>query len=194
MANLTDAQSKAPLYYRKATEKISLMVGTIQNDQWASQTPCTDWDVAKLVHHLINSTRNVVSIMSGNGWQDFGDQQTEDPEKALREGCSLAAAAFSEPAAMERTVQTRRGEQLAAEYALGQVQEMLVHGWDLATSLDVSPVMDSELLEVCHLRILGIRDGLRAGGSPAWGAGEIPCSNDADPQTRYLAILGRQSG
>ena len=194
MANLTDPQSKAPLYYKRAADKVSAMVAGIQDDQWARQTPCTDWDVAKLVHHLTNSTRNVVSIMSGNGWHDFGDQQAEAPSETFSEGCKLAAAAFSEPRAMERPVQTRRGEQLAAEYALGQVQEMLVHGWDLAMSLDLSPVMDPELLEVCHARILGIREGLRAGGSPAWGAGEAPCSEDADSQTSYLAILGRTSG
>jgi len=191
MTTPANAPADAPRYYQKATANTRRLLDTITADQWQVPTPCSEWNVKQLLNHMVSSLRNVVSIMSDRGPQNFGDVLGNDPIAAFDDACTAANAAFGKPGAMEEVKQTRRGSQLAGQYALGQVQEMLVHGWDLAVALGKDTAMDPELLEISYARALSNREQLRAGGSAAWGESEAEASDDADTQTKYLAILGR---
>lgn len=191
MTTQANAEANAPMYYLKATAHTRRLVAAVNPDQWEASTPCTDWNVKQLVNHMVSGVLNVASIMGGDGPQNLGDVLGDDPIKAFDAACKAAVAAFSEPGAMERMVQTRRGEQLAGDYALGQVQEALVHGWDLAVAIGADTTMDAELMNVSYARALRNRERLRTGGSTAWGQSEADASENADTQTKYLAILGR---
>jgi len=193
MTTQSDAEADAPKYYLKATVNARRLLATVNADQWEASTPCTEWNVRQLVNHMVSSVRNAVSIMGGDGPQNFGDLLGDDPLGAFDTACTAATAAFSAPGAMDEKVQTRRGEQVAREYALGQVQEVLVHGWDLAVALGADTAMDSELVEMSYARAVRNRERLRTGGPTAWGESEADASEDADTQTRYLAILGRSA-
>jgi uncharacterized protein (TIGR03086 family) len=182
MTTQASAEANAPMYYQKATANTRRLLAAVNPDQWEVSTPCTDWNVKQLVNHMVSGAKNVASIMGGDGPQNFGEVLGDD-----------AIAAFSAPGVMGSMVQTRRGEQLAGDYALGQVQEMLVHGWDLATAIGADTAMDPELLEASYARAVRSRDRLRTGGSTAWGESEAAATASADAQTQYLAILGRSA-
>ena len=134
--------------------------------------------MTQLTNHLVNSARNNAGTMAGDGPQNYGDVLGDD-----------ALAAFD--AAVSPAVVARRGEQAAGNYALGQVQEMLVHGWDLAIATGQDATMDAELLEVSNSPALRDRDRLRTGESTALGEGEASVGETADLLARYLGILGR---
>jgi uncharacterized protein (TIGR03086 family) len=191
MTTQADAEANAPMYYQKATANARRLVAGVNPDQWDGSTPCADWNVKQLVNHMVSGALNVASIMGGDGPQNLGDVLGNDPIKAFDAACKTAFAAFSEPGAMGKMVQTRRGEQLAGDYALGQVQEALAHGWDLAVAIDADTAMDAELMDVSYARALRSRERLRTGGSTAWGKSEANPPENADTQTKYLAILGR---
>lgn len=191
MTTQASAEANAPMYYQKATANARRLVVAVAPEQWGGPTPCTDWDVKQLVNHMVSGALNVASIMGGDGPQNLGDVLGDDPIKAFDAACEAAVAAFSEPGAMGKMVQTRRGEQVAGDYALGQVQEALVHGWDLAVAIGADTTMDAELMDVSYARALRNRERLRTGGSTAWGESEADASENADTQTKYLAILGR---
>lgn len=193
MTTQADAETNAPRYYLTATANARRLIESITADQWEAPTPCTDWNVTQLVNHMVSGVRNVASIMAGDGPQNLGDVLGDDAIGAFDAACKAATKAFSAPGAMAKMVQTRRGEQLAGDYALGQVQEMLVHGWDLATAIGGDTTMNPELMEVSYARALRNRDRLRAGGSTAWGDDEASATDDDDTQTKYLAVLGRSA-
>jgi len=191
MTTQTEAEAMAPRLYEKVTAVTRNLVAAVQADQWRDATPCTDWDVTQLTNHLVSSARNIASIMAGDGPQNYGDVLGDDALAAFDAAVGPAVVALNEAGAMAWTVVTRRGEQAAGDYALGQVQEMLVHGWDLAIATGQDAAMDAELLEVSHARALRNRNRLRTAGSTAWGEGEASVGEAADLQARYLGILGR---
>lgn len=193
MITQIDAEANSPGYYLKATTNTRRLVAAITSDQWESSTPCTDWTVLQLVNHMVSGALNISSIMAGDGPRNLGEVLGDDPIGAFDSACNAAAEALSKPGAMVEIVRTRRGEQVAGEYALGQVQEMLVHGWDLATAVGGNTTMDPELLEVSYARALRNRDRLRTGGSTAWGESEVAVSKEDSTQAKYLAVLGRKA-
>ena len=193
MTTQNEAEAIAARLYEKATANTRKLMAAVGEGQWQDATPCTDWNVTQLVNHMISSAKNVTSIMGGEGPQNFGDVIGDDPLAAFETAIGDAVAAMNEADAMTKLVTTRRGEQVAGEYALGQVQEMLVHGWDLAIATGQDAAMDPELLEVSYARAVRNRDRLRTGGSTAWGEGEADVSDAADLQAQYLGILGRKA-
>jgi uncharacterized protein (TIGR03086 family) len=67
--------------------------------------------------------------------------------------------------------------------------DVLIHGWDVATSTGQDTALDPELVEACIAVIepqLDMLVGSGAFGTPL----EVP--DDADSQTRLLAMLGRR--
>jgi uncharacterized protein (TIGR03086 family) len=193
MATHASAESDALMHYMKATAHTRRLLDVVTLDQWEASTPCTDWNVKKLVKHMISGAKNAESIMRGYGPKNCSELFSEGLVVAFDAACKAAIAAFSVPGVMGTMVQTRRGEQLAGNYALGQVQEMLVHGWDLATAIGADTSMDLELLGVSYDRAVRSRDHLRSGGATVWGESEATAAENADTQTQYLAILGRPS-
>jgi uncharacterized protein (TIGR03086 family) len=191
MTTQADAEANAPRYYQKATANTRRLIAAVNADQWEASTPCTDWNVQQLVNHMVSGMLNIGSIMGGDGPQNLGEVLGDDPIGVFDGACKTALTAFRAPGAMGEMVQTRRGEQLAGDYALGQVQEMLVHGWDLAKAIGADTTLDPELMDVSYTRAVRNRDRLRTGGSTAWGDDEAGASDDADTQTKYLSILGR---
>ncbi len=183
-------QADAPRLYEKAVTHTRNYIAAVRPDQWDDPTPCTEWNVRQLVSHMVSTTRNVKSILEGNGPQNWGDNVLgDDPLAAFDQARTDALAAVKAPGAMARTVTTRQGERPAVDYAIGQLQEMLVHGWDLAKATGQDTAMDPELVEVAYERVLRNRDRLRSG--TAWGESEAAVADGADLQTKYLGILGR---
>ena len=115
MTTETDEHAMAPRLYETAVaQHPQRLLAAVSPDQWDAPTPCTEWDVRHLVTHLVTTSMNAKSIMDGNGPQQFGDDVLgDDPLAAFDAAVAATAAAFSVPGAMERTVATRRGDQVA---------------------------------------------------------------------------------
>ena len=190
MTTETGEHAMAPQLYETAVANTRRLLAAVSADQWDAPTPCTEWDVRHLVTHLVTTSMNAKSIMDGNGPQRFeGDVLGDDPLAAFDAAVAATAAAFSVPGAMERIVATRRGDQVAGEYALGQVQEVLVHGWDLAKATGQDAELPADVVDVAYARALRNHDRIRATG--AYGEAEAPVPADASAQAKYLSILGR---
>jgi uncharacterized protein (TIGR03086 family) len=78
----------------------------------------------------------------------------------------------------------------AEVYAGHRLIDVLIHGWDLARASGQDTNLAPELVDACFEVIAPQMDLLKASGM--FGT-EVEVADDADPQTKLLALLGRRS-
>jgi len=96
---------------------------------------------------------------------------------------------FRAPGAMERPCAVSYGPVPGSVYCGHRFLDVLIHGWDVATSTGQDTTLDPDLvdalLEVIEPQ-LEMLVGTGAFGTP------LDVGDDASPQTRLLAVLGRR--
>jgi uncharacterized protein (TIGR03086 family) len=102
----------------------------------------------------------------------------------------LAAATFEAPGALERPCAVSYGPVPGSVYAGHRFIDVLVHGWDLATATGQNTMLDPDLVEAAYEMLLAEAALVRASGM--FGE-DLAVPDDADPQTRMLAFIGRAS-
>src|ERR671937_672824 len=70
--------------HRRAGEMLAANVRRIGSDQWRLATPCTEWDVRALLHHIAWSNLWVAPLVEGRGLAEVaptleGDVLGDDP-------------------------------------------------------------------------------------------------------------------
>jgi uncharacterized protein (TIGR03086 family) len=177
--------------HRKALADTGRIVAGIQDGQLHDATPCTDFDVAALLTHIISGNHWVAPLVEGKTIEDVGNaldgEFTRDQYDA---SAAEADAAFSVPGAMQRPVAVSYGPVPAEVYAGHRFIDVLIHGWDLAVATGQDATLDPALVAACFDVINPQLDLLKSSGM--FGS-EISVPDDADPQTKLLAILGRSS-
>mgnify|MGYP001246047353 CR=1 FL=1 len=113
----------------RALEATEVVVAGIGADQWTDPTPCTDWNVAQLAHHLISGNGGFTRALGGDTPSGADDQ---DVLAAYRDSAAALLSAFSQPGALERVVTVPFGSVPGMVALHLRVTEVLVHGWDLA--------------------------------------------------------------
>jgi len=182
-----------PEYHRRAVEAFGRQVHAVKDDQWHDRTPCADWDVRELVRHLVYESVWTAPIFEGRTIAEVGDRFEgdllgDDPIGAWDASAGPAVDAVQGEGAMGRIVHLSFGDVPGEEYASQLFADYLIHSWDLATAIGADDALDGELVEACTAWFTGREALYRAGGAIA---DRPPIPEDADPQTRLLAMFGR---
>lgn len=156
-----------------------------------TRTPCADWDLAALVRHVVFWSPLLAAA---------GRRATPTPvapaeaDVVLREGALEAAwadvvDAWSDPAAWTGTTSLGGPDPMPAPM-IGEmvVGELVVHGWDLARAVDMSPEWPTEVLVPLHTGVVGMAPQGRDMG--IFGS-EVPVPADAPLLDRIVAVTGR---
>ncbi len=180
-------------WHRRALDEFGRRVHAVADDQWVCRTPCTDWQVRALVNHLVVEQLWVPAMLDGAtvaevGDRYEGDQLGEDPVAAWDVAAKTAADAFAVDGALDRTVHLSYGDRPAREYCLEMTFDLIVHAWDLARAIGADEQLDPELVELAYAQVEPQVDTLAASGL---FAEPVPVPDDADQQTRLIAITGR---
>ena len=180
-----------PEQHRHALDATGKIVAGIAADQLDAPTPCEDYDVAGLLNHLISGNFWVAPLVEGKTIDDVGDAldrhfALEEYDKSAEE----ANAAFSGPGAMQKPVAVSYGPVPAEVYAGHRFLDVLIHGWDLAKATGQDTTIDPELVDACFEVIEPQLDLLKSSGM--FGT-EVAVADDADSQTKLLALLGRHA-
>jgi uncharacterized protein (TIGR03086 family) len=178
--------------HRRALADTGRLVANVSPDDYGKPTPCDDWDVQTLLNHVISGNHWVGELMAGKTIEEVGDRLDgdmvgDDPGAAWEASARVADSGFSKDGAMEMPVAVSYGPVPGEVYAGHRFIDVLIHGWDLARGTGQSDVLDAELVDAC-LAVVEPQQELLS-GSGAFATCEIP--DDADPQTRLLAMLGR---
>jgi uncharacterized protein (TIGR03086 family) len=164
----------------------------VESGDWTRPTPCDDWGVRDLANHVLGGNLRYVMILGGEPADTILRTRDEDwcgadPLDSFDEGFARVTQAFSAPGILRATVRhPKLGAMTGAELRLLRVNELTVHGWDLACAIG----SDDRLDEGVVLWLLQGLEPLLA----ASGLYKIRVADDlsaASPQTRLLNLLGR---
>ena len=180
--------------HRRAGDLLAETVRQVRELQWHLPTPCTEWDVRDLVHHIAWSNLWVTPLCDGRDLAEVaptleGDVLGDDPVGATVRSLDEASAGF-ERAGNDTLVQLSRGPSPSSIYCAERMNDLTVHSWDLARAIGVDVALDEE----CMRAGMDYHRPYEADGRPAGMFGplvEVP--GDADLQTRYLAFFGRRA-
>ncbi|MFF4919666.1 MULTISPECIES: TIGR03086 family metal-binding protein [unclassified Kitasatospora] len=181
--------------YPEALDAFGERVRLITPEQWDSPTPCSDWSVRDLVNHLTGEQLWVPELLMGAtvgevGERFDGDVLGDDPVTAWTDAAAAAREAWAVPGATELTVHLSFGD-TSGQYYLDQLTtDLVIHSWDLAEGIGRHTRLPDGLV--------GFALGEFAGYGDLSGSGlfdpPLPVPEDADPQTRLLALTGRRDG
>ena len=160
---------------------------------WTLPTPCTDWDVRALTHHLVTENVWVPPLLGGATIAEVGDRFDgdllgDDPFAAWTDSAGAAIAAVEALADLHQTVHLSYGDEAAVHYLNQLASDYVIHRWDLATGLGQDATIDPEMVEVVAIWFEGqVQSYLDAGVI----APPLDVPADASPQTKLLAMFGR---
>jgi uncharacterized protein (TIGR03086 family) len=173
------------------------VVAGVRHDQLDHPTPCEDTSVAALLDHLVGLTlafrlaaekRPLCGAPSASAAALALDWRTLLPSQL-----DALAAAWRDPSAWEGTAVAGGVEMPAPEMAVVALDEVLVHGWDLAVATGQAYRPDPASVETCW----GFVEQF-ASAPPEVRAGlygpVVPVPGDAPAFDRLLGLTGRDPG
>ena len=163
---------------------------------WSAPTCGADWNVRELVNHIVYEDRWTVPLVRGAALADVGDRFEGDllggdPSGAARDAAAEADEAFSEPGALERTVELSFGSTPAREYGYQLLADHLVHAWDLAAAVGADRRLDADVVRAVADWFGDNEAGYRRSGAIAE---RVEVGPDASGQDRLIAAFGRDPG
>jgi uncharacterized protein (TIGR03086 family) len=186
--------SELPELFERASRHFGTLVHQVGDDQWGAPTPCSDWDVRALVNHLVFEARWAVPLLEGATIEEVGDRFDgdllgDDPKATYDEARAAVQASIEAPGALQRTVHLSYGDTPAPGYLMQLTGDFVVHSWDLARGIGADDALDPELVDWVDRETRPQADMLAQSGmfDPP-----IDVPDDADAQTKMLALFGRQ--
>ena len=182
-----------PLHHR-AMNQTGTIVAAVTGDQLTRPTPCDDYDVRALLSHILGGLNRVA--VAGEGGDALATPSLIDgvPDDgwlaAYQAATARAAEAWADDTKLDAMVELPWGK-IPGRFAIaGYIQEILTHGWDLATATGQETERDPELAQWSLATARRILPPDNRGPDVPFGAPVDPPA-DAGPYTQLAAYLGR---
>ena len=181
-----------------AARAVTAVLAGIRDDQLAAPTPCPGFSVADLLDHLSGLSLAFTLAATKDPLPDGGQPSVDgsDLSPAWREEIPTAldrlAAAWARPTAYDGLTMAGPIEMPAPIAALVALDEVVVHGWDLARATGQPYAPDDSVV----LAALGFASGFEppteAGAGP-FGP-PVPVPSSAPALDRLAGATGRDPG
>ncbi len=187
-----------PIDFTPATRAVTAVLGGIRDDQLTGPTPCTESTVADLLDHLSGLTLAFTlaarkeEIPGGGQASADGSRLSPDWRTEIPAALEGLVAAWAEPAAYDGLTMAGPIEMPAEIAALVALDEVVVHGWDLARATGQPYAPDGSVV----LAALGFASSFEvppeAGDGPFGPPVSVPDS--APALDRLAGATGRDPG
>jgi uncharacterized protein (TIGR03086 family) len=176
-----------------ALEHFGTLVHNVPADAWTTSTPCTEWDVRALIHHLVSEISWMEPLLGGRSVADVGDELNgdllgDDPVASWDAAAAGTLAAVNAGGAMDLVIHLSRRDVTGADYTFEVFNDLAIHGWDLARAIGADETIDPRFVATIDERMAPSIADLKASGQ--YGDEVVP-PDGADAQTRLLAMFGR---
>jgi len=165
-------------------------VAATRPEQFGDPTPCSEWDVAALLDHIL-SVISSYSVLPTGGRAVAAPVETTTDGQHPRVYATLAReaiAAWSEPGALDRPCHHVMGVMPGGRALAIHTTDVLLHGWDLAVATGQDATIDPEL---AGLATATLRDVLHLDKGRGRFFAPALTSPGGDPQSVLLAYAGR---
>lgn len=179
--------------YMKADEVARQFIQNTTEADLDKESILPSWRVSTLVNHLVNENYWTAPILEGQTIDEVGDKYDgnvlgNDFQKAWDDSSTEAKIGVEKLDDISKMVHLSYADVPAKEYLIQRIQDMTIHGWDLAKSTGQEDTLPEDLLQFIWDEASPREPELRASGL----FGElIETPEDSDLQTKVLALLGR---
>ncbi len=152
---------------------------------------CAGWDVRATLNHLLGATWMFTLVNQGHAAdEDAGDVIGDDASLAVTAAAKENLASWRQPGAFEGDRSYSFGRFPATGAAMLNLEEVVVHNWDIAKAIGHELLIDPEVGQMIYDWGVSIPlDDFRDHG--AFGP-EVPVSESASVVDRLVGLLGRQ--
>jgi uncharacterized protein (TIGR03086 family) len=192
MTNTTDPRE----IHQRAVAQTESIVAAVVPAQFGRPTPCAEYDVHALLSHTVGGLNRIAIVGEGGDALAIPARADGVPDDgwldAYQAAAARARAAWADDARLDALVEVPWGKVPGRIAVSGYVQEITVHGWDLAKATgqpaELDPEIASWVLAVAQ-RILPPEP--RGGAEIPFGpVVDVPA--DAGVYAQLAAWLGRQ--
>ena len=157
----------------------------------AAPSPCAGWDVKAMMNHLVGAVWMFTLVNQGQMvGEDAGDVVGDDAAAAVVTATEANLASWTRPGAFDGGRSYPFGTFPARAGALINLEEAVVHNWDLAKATGQPLTIDANVAQMVYEFCQSLPlDDFRAHG--AFGP-EVTVSESAPLADRLVALLGRQ--
>ncbi|HEX4356245.1 MAG TPA: TIGR03086 family metal-binding protein [Pseudonocardia sp.] len=182
----------------RALKLAAVTVDRVKPADATRSTPCPPWDLHALLAHMIGQNHGFAAAVTGPGnapLEAFAPRPpAADPAAEWATSAEALTRAFT-GADLERPVLL---PEISADYpfptwtVIGfHLLDTVVHGWDVATALEVEYEPDDELVDATLRVAQFVPTGPAREQPGASFAPVLPVAAGAEPWPRTLALLGR---
>jgi uncharacterized protein (TIGR03086 family) len=178
--------------FRLALSQATAVVQTSGPEFFDNDTPCTDWNCQALLNHMLYELSWVDDLLQGKTVAEVGGKYDGDLIKPDYHDSWHATAhkamEATKKADPKMTVHLSYAD-VPVEYYINEIAiDMLIHGWDLAQSLQYSLIFEPQAAETLYKIIDSRKEHYSASG--LFGE-QFQVSPDSRLQTKLLALVGR---
>lgn len=182
-------------FMSRAAAPLPGVVSGVRPDQLTSRTPCSEFDVRRLINHLLfwgpsleGAAHKKVAAPPGDD-ESAVDLTRGDWAATLTTQVSGIVEAWSEPEAWKGTTYMGTPMELPAPLIGAMaVGELVVHGWDLARATGQDPSWDDALLEYL---LIEVENTAEQGRQMNIYGPEVTVPESAPTLHRALGVTGR---
>src|SRR4051794_28565679 len=179
-----------------ATSTLTALVLGVRDDQLDAPTPCGEITLAGLIDHIeglcLGFTAAATKDLETGSQAPHADAShlADNWRTVIRERLVVLAEVWRDEAAWSGMTRVG-GVDLPAEVAgMFAVDEVLVHGWDIAVSSGQEFSYDPQLAQPVH-DFLKISTANAPDGTPGLFRPPVPVADDAPLMDRVLGLTGR---
>ncbi len=192
---------QTPLPFGPAAATTARVVGAVRDDQLTGPTPCPDWTVADLVDHIaglavaFTAAARKAELPGGGGPHADGANLRDGWRDRIAADLEALAEAWTDPEAYRGMTKAGPVEMPGDAAGLVALDEVVVHGWDLARATGQRYDVDPAAAEVVAGFVASF-DPPEARAADAGTSGglfgpAVAVPDDADPVDRLVGLAGR---
>ena len=191
MTNNTDPRE----IHQRAVAQTESVVAAVVPAQFGLPTPCDQYDVRDLLSHIVGGLNRIALVGEGADALAIPPRADGVPDDgwlaAYQAAAARSRAAWADDAKLDALFEVPWGKVPGRIAVSGYVQEITVHGWDLAKATGQPTELDPDLASWVLAVAQRILPPEPRGGEVPFGP-VIPVPPDAGLYARLAAWLGRQ--